>query len=64
VGHAFSRRVDPQTLERVDSPEQIDSWSRTWAFFDWILRPYEDRSKPLPPCWKVDCQRGRPVPPN
>jgi dipeptidyl aminopeptidase/acylaminoacyl peptidase len=49
VGHAFSRRVDPQTLERVDSPEQIDSWNRTWAFFDWWLRPYEDRSKPAPP---------------
>ena len=46
VGHAFSRRVDPNTLERVDSPEQIDSWNRTWVFFEWILRPYEDRSKP------------------
>jgi dipeptidyl aminopeptidase/acylaminoacyl peptidase len=45
-GHAFSRRVDPQTLERVDSPEQIDSWNRTWVFFEWHLRPYEDRSKP------------------
>jgi dipeptidyl aminopeptidase/acylaminoacyl peptidase len=49
VGHAFSRRVDPQTLQRVDSPEQIDSWNRTWVFFDWHLRPYEDRSKPAPP---------------
>jgi len=48
VGHAFSRRVDPVTLDRVDSPEQIDSWNRTWAFFDWWLRPYEDRSKPAP----------------
>jgi dipeptidyl aminopeptidase/acylaminoacyl peptidase len=47
VGHAFSRRVDPETLERVDSPAQIDSWNRTWTFFDWILRPYEDRSKPV-----------------
>jgi dipeptidyl aminopeptidase/acylaminoacyl peptidase len=46
VGHAFSRRVDPQTLQRVDSPEQIDSWNRTWVFFEWILRPYEDRSRP------------------
>jgi dipeptidyl aminopeptidase/acylaminoacyl peptidase len=45
-GHAFSRRVDPKTLRRVDSPEQIDSWNRTWTFFDWWLRPYEDRSKP------------------
>ena len=48
VGHAFNRRVDPVTLERVDSPEQIDSWNRTWAFFDWHLRPYEDRSQPKP----------------
>ena len=45
-GHAFSRRVDPNTLERVDSPAQIDSWNRTWVFFEWILRPYEDRSQP------------------
>ena len=49
VGHAFSRRVDAKTLERVDSPEQIDSWNRTWVFFEWNLRPYEDRSKPAPP---------------
>ena len=49
MGHAFSRRVDPRTLERVDSPAQIDSWNRTWTFFEWILRPYEDRSKPAPP---------------
>lgn len=49
VGHAFSRRVDPVTLERVDSPAQIDSWNRTWVFFEWILRPYEDRSKPAAP---------------
>ena len=48
VGHAFSRRVDPVTLERVDSPAQIDSWNRTWTFFEWNLRPYEDRSKPVP----------------
>ncbi|MGQ0538707.1 MAG: alpha/beta hydrolase family protein [Gemmatimonadaceae bacterium] len=60
VGHAFSRRVDPATLERVDSPAQIDSWNRTWTFFDWILRPYEDRSKALDVCWTQDCSRGRP----
>jgi dipeptidyl aminopeptidase/acylaminoacyl peptidase len=48
-GHAFNRRVDSETLERVDSPEQIDSWNRTWAFLDWSLRPYEDRSRPMPP---------------
>jgi dipeptidyl aminopeptidase/acylaminoacyl peptidase len=38
-GHTFNRRVNPQTLEREDTPEQADSWSRTWAFFEWNLRP-------------------------
>jgi dipeptidyl aminopeptidase/acylaminoacyl peptidase len=33
-GHAFSRRVDPRTLERVESPDQIDSWNRTWSFLE------------------------------
>jgi dipeptidyl aminopeptidase/acylaminoacyl peptidase len=47
VGHSFSRRVDPKTLERVDSPAQIDSWNRTWVFFDEHLRPYLDKSKPI-----------------
>jgi dipeptidyl aminopeptidase/acylaminoacyl peptidase len=37
-GHTFSRRVNPQTLEREDSPEQIDSWNRTWAFFTRTLK--------------------------
>ena len=46
VGHAFSRRVDPNTLQRVDSPAQIDSWSRTWTFFEWHLQPSVDKSKP------------------
>lgn len=48
VGHTFSRRVNIDTLKREDSPEQIDSWNRVWTFFDWNLRPYEDRSKPVP----------------
>ncbi len=38
-GHTFSRRVDPRTLERMDTPEQNDSWERTWTFFEWNLRP-------------------------
>jgi dipeptidyl aminopeptidase/acylaminoacyl peptidase len=38
-GHTFSRRVNPVTLERNDSPEQIDSWNRTWAFFEKNLKP-------------------------
>ena len=45
VGHSFSRRVDPKTLQRVDSPEQIDSWNRTWTFFEWNLRPAAASSK-------------------
>ncbi|HXT15239.1 MAG TPA: alpha/beta fold hydrolase [Gemmatimonadaceae bacterium] len=32
-GHTFSRRVNPETLARDDSPEQIDSWNRVWGFF-------------------------------
>ncbi len=44
-GHTFSRRVNPETLQREDTPEQIDSWNRTWAFLEWQLRPYDDRSK-------------------
>lgn len=43
-GHGFARRVNPQTLEREDTPEQRDSWNRVWAFLEWHLRPYEDRS--------------------
>jgi dipeptidyl aminopeptidase/acylaminoacyl peptidase len=45
AGHTFNRRTNLQTLERDDSPEQRDSWNRTWTFFEWHLRPYEERSK-------------------
>ena len=38
-GHTFSRRVNMQTLEREDTPEQIDSWNLTWAFFQRNLKP-------------------------
>jgi dipeptidyl aminopeptidase/acylaminoacyl peptidase len=38
-GHTFSRRVKNDNMERDDSPEQIDSWNRTWTFFEWNLRP-------------------------
>jgi dipeptidyl aminopeptidase/acylaminoacyl peptidase len=40
-GHSFSFRVNPETLERDDTPEQRDSWNRVWTFFEWILRPYQ-----------------------
>jgi dipeptidyl aminopeptidase/acylaminoacyl peptidase len=49
VGHTFSRRVNPKTLERDDSPAQIDSWNRVWTFFDEHLRPYWDASKTTSP---------------
>jgi dipeptidyl aminopeptidase/acylaminoacyl peptidase len=45
VGHTFNRRTNMKTLERDDSPEQRDSWNRTWTFFEWHLRPYEERKK-------------------
>jgi dipeptidyl aminopeptidase/acylaminoacyl peptidase len=38
-GHTFNRRVNRQTLLRDDSPEQIDSWNRTWAFLEKWLKP-------------------------
>ncbi|HEY6219954.1 MAG TPA: alpha/beta fold hydrolase, partial [Gemmatimonadaceae bacterium] len=43
-GHTFTERVDtdpksPTYLQRLDSPEQIDVWNRTWAFFEKHLRP-------------------------
>lgn len=47
-GHGFARRVNQQTLERNDTPEQRDSWNRVWAFLEWTLRPYEDPSRPQP----------------
>jgi dipeptidyl aminopeptidase/acylaminoacyl peptidase len=46
VGHTFSRRVNRQTLQREDSPEQRDSWNRTWTFLEWNLQPYLDKSRP------------------
>lgn len=42
-GHSFSRQVDPETLERIDSREQRDSWNRVWTFLEWNLRPYQDK---------------------
>ena len=39
VGHTFNRRVNRETLLRDDSPEQVDSWNLTWAFFDKWLKP-------------------------
>ena len=48
-GHSFSRRVFPENspkyLQRDDSPEQIDSWNRTWAFFERSLglKPFTKR---------------------
>jgi dipeptidyl aminopeptidase/acylaminoacyl peptidase len=49
VGHTFNRNVDVKTLQKIDTPDQRDSWNRTWTFFEWHLRPYEDRSKPATP---------------
>ncbi len=54
-GHTFSRRVNATTLEREDSPEQIDSWNRTWTFFEWNLRPLKD-IRPDDARWKVNRQ--------
>ena len=37
-GHTFNRRTNVKTLTREDTAEQVDSWNRTWAFFEWHLR--------------------------
>ncbi len=62
-GHTFSRRVNAASTARDDSPEQIDSWNRTWTFFEWNLRPLseirEDNQE-----WKKDPRVASPrVPP-
>jgi len=41
-GHSFTHQMN-RNLEIDGTPEQRDSWNRTWAFFEWILRPYQDR---------------------
>jgi dipeptidyl aminopeptidase/acylaminoacyl peptidase len=38
-GHTFNRRVNRETLERDDSPEQIESWNLVWAFLEKHLTP-------------------------
>lgn len=42
-GHSFTWQMN-RYLEPDWTPEQRDSWNRTWTFFAWILRPYEDRA--------------------
>jgi dipeptidyl aminopeptidase/acylaminoacyl peptidase len=42
-GHLFSQRINLTTLERDDSPEQIDAWNRTWSFFAKHLNPDKGR---------------------
>jgi dipeptidyl aminopeptidase/acylaminoacyl peptidase len=38
-GHLFDRLVDLRTLTPENSPEQVDSWNRVWAFFERQLAP-------------------------
>ncbi|MEO1052831.1 MAG: alpha/beta fold hydrolase [Bacteroidota bacterium] len=37
--HFFNRQVDLISLERKDTPEQIDSWNKIWGFLDQQLSP-------------------------
>ena len=41
--HVQPARRTRRRSKRDDSPEQIDSWNRTWTFFEWHLRPYQDK---------------------
>ena len=36
-GHTFDRRVNHQTWQPENTPEQIDSWKRVWRFLDRTL---------------------------
>jgi dienelactone hydrolase len=38
VGHTFNRRTNTTTLQRDDSPEQIDSWNLVWKFWEKHLK--------------------------
>ena len=38
-GHTFDRRVNPDTWQPENTPEQRDSWNRVWKFFDAQLEP-------------------------
>ena len=33
-GHLFDRRVNPKTWQPENTPAQLDSWNRIWAFLD------------------------------
>lgn len=33
-GHTFDRRVEPGSWQPENTPEQVDSWSRVWRFFE------------------------------
>jgi dipeptidyl aminopeptidase/acylaminoacyl peptidase len=33
-GHTFDRRVNPLTLQPLNTPEQRDAWQRIWSFFE------------------------------
>lgn len=62
-GHTFNRRVNEASTERDDTPEQIDSWDRTWTFFAWNLRPSSEFRKDNQE-WKKDPRIASPrVPP-
>jgi dienelactone hydrolase len=66
-GHTFNRRVNQSSTERDDTPEQIDSWNRTWTFFEWNLRPRSEFRTDNQE-WKADPRiaspRVPPIPPQ
>ncbi len=65
-GHTFNRRVNASSTARDDTPEQIDSWNRTWTFFEWNLRPRSEFRKDNQE-WKKDPRVANPrgaVPPS
>jgi dipeptidyl aminopeptidase/acylaminoacyl peptidase len=41
-GHTFDRQIDPATGQPRNTPDQVDSWRRVWAFLDEHLRRTSD----------------------
>jgi dipeptidyl aminopeptidase/acylaminoacyl peptidase len=45
-GHTFDRRVNHDTWQPENNPEQVDSWKRVWHFLDRTLRNASSSSDP------------------
>ena len=52
-GHSFSMQVDSNTLQRIDTEEQIDSWNKTWIFLEKNLSRKKPAKANSPQCTSI-----------